>query len=97
MITCSDAIEFLERQNDGSIDLILTDPPYNIGIRADWDKLEFDLDDFMKQARRVLSPTGQIIIFFDIWSAGKVRDALCASRIRHDKIAYLGKIQCGTI
>ena len=35
MITCSDAIKFLERQNDSSIDLILTDPPYNIGIRAD--------------------------------------------------------------
>lgn len=76
MITCSDAVEFLERQNDSSIDLILTDPPYNIGIRADWDKLEFDLDNFMKQARRVLSPTGQIIIFFDIWSVGKIKDAL---------------------
>jgi len=76
MITCSDAVEFLARQNDSSIDLILTDPPYNIGIRADWDKLEFDLDNFMKQARRVLSPTGQIIIFFDIWSVGKIKDAL---------------------
>ena len=76
MITCSDAIKFLERQNDSSIDLILTDPPYNIGIRADWDRLEFDLDNFMKQARRVLSPTGQIIIFFDIWSVGKIKDAL---------------------
>ena len=33
-----DCLEGMKRIPDGSVDLVLTDPPYNIG-KAKWDKI----------------------------------------------------------
>lgn len=38
-ITCGDCMEWLKTLPDGCADLVLTDPPYNIG-KAAWDKVD---------------------------------------------------------
>jgi len=57
-IICDDAIRFLKKLGDKSIDLILTDPPYGLNLKYDnyqdsetnWYSLMFD---FIPQATRV--------------------------------------------
>lgn len=60
-----DCIEGMKRLEDGSIDLVFADPPFNIGY--EYDEYDDQLDDkkylswsrqWMKQVFRVLSPTG---------------------------------------
>lgn len=60
-----DCLELLAAIPDGSIQLIVCDPPYNIQL-AEWD----DREDYaewaarwLKEAERVLAPTGSIVIF----------------------------------
>jgi site-specific DNA-methyltransferase (adenine-specific) len=60
-----DCLELLAEIPDGSIQLIVCDPPYNIQL-AEWD----DREDYaqwaarwLKEAERVLAPTGNIVIF----------------------------------
>ncbi len=60
-----DCCEMLARLPDESIQLIICDPPYNIML-ADWDKHEDYIDwaaTWLKEAERVLKPTGNIAIF----------------------------------
>jgi len=61
----SDCLEVLSQLPDDSIQLIVCDPPYNI-LMADWD----DHADYiswsrawLKEAHRVLSPRGNLVIF----------------------------------
>lgn len=59
-----DCIERMKEIDSGSIDLVLTDPPYNIGL-ADWDKIDGYVDWFvtwMQECERVLKPTG--VLYF---------------------------------
>ena len=67
---CGDAVEELQKLEDCSVDLIVTDPPYNLnkdyGLRQD--KLEFEeyLDFsriWMREAKRVLKSDGTMYIF----------------------------------
>jgi site-specific DNA-methyltransferase (adenine-specific) len=60
-----DCLELLSGIPDGSIQLIVCDPPYNIRL-AEWD----DRDDYaewaarwLKESERVLAPTGNMAIF----------------------------------
>ncbi len=61
---------------DSSVDLILTDPPYNVSTKnihkgkgkylrqdfGEWDK-DFDPTLFITEAKRILKPNGQIYVF----------------------------------
>lgn len=74
-----DAYAFLGRQPDASVDLIVTDPPYNLGgystgnIAPTWRKelnndiaawdRLFDPADLLADFRRVLTPTGNVFAF----------------------------------
>lgn len=61
----ADCLEVLKSLPDNSIQLIVCDPPYNI-LMADWDKHSQYLDwarQWLDEAYRVLSPTGNFVIF----------------------------------
>lgn len=72
-----DCLEGMKRIQDGSVDAIITDPPYNIsrdnnfhtmgraGIDfGEWDK-DFDLTSWIKVAEPLLKKGGNIVIFND--------------------------------
>jgi len=61
-ITNEDCKELLKRIPDKSINLILTDPPYNTTDCA-WDKNKFLLYELKDEYLRILSDTGVIVIF----------------------------------
>lgn len=58
-----DCMELLRQIPDGSVDMILCDPPYN-QTRNKWDK-PIDLDAMWQQYRRVIKENGAIVIFAD--------------------------------
>ena len=60
-----DAVKFLKKVPDNSIQLILIDPPYNLDLDT-WDTFDNYLDwakQWLDEAYRVLSPTGNCVIF----------------------------------
>jgi len=75
-IECADNLEYLKKIPDGFVDLVVTDPPYNISqgkninykdlkITKDfgaWDH-DFDPEPVLKELKRVLKPNGQIYVF----------------------------------
>lgn len=73
-LRCGDALEQLKTLPDGSVDLVLTDPPYNIGVqetradskkRATWDKIENYTGwciEWLNECSRVLKPNG--VLYF---------------------------------
>ena len=74
-IDCGDCLELMKEIPDKSIDLILTDPPYNIardnnfttmgrtGIDfGEWDK-GFDQEGWLHCVDRILSDNGSVVIF----------------------------------
>ena len=56
-----DCIETMKRIPDGSIDLMLTDPPYNV-TDCDWDK-PIDILQLWPEWERILKPNGVACIF----------------------------------
>jgi len=87
-----DCYEVLKKIDKNSIDLILTDPPYNISKKSnfkknsdnkkfnnisidfgDWDQEEIDLDSLFFEFKRVLKPSGTLIIFYDIWKSNNLK------------------------
>ncbi len=87
-IHLADSYEYIKKVPDGSVDLILTDPPYNLSpystgnIKlswrkelnndvADWDKKEFIPQDWLKEFKRILKPTGNIFAFTSYNLLGK--------------------------
>lgn len=67
-VLCGDAIEMLRTLPSESVDAVVTDPPYNIGV-AKWDSWP-TVDAFLEwyrswtdEARRVLKPTGSLVVF----------------------------------
>ena len=73
-IYCMDAIEFLKQIPDNSVDLVLTDPPYNASNSnvemvdlhwksnsEEWDK-KFKID-FMYDIKRILKGGGSCLVF----------------------------------
>jgi len=58
-----DAVDFLKDFPDSSVQLIIIDPPYNIGIDK-WDIFDNYLDwakEWLDQIYRILSDTGIIV------------------------------------
>jgi site-specific DNA-methyltransferase (adenine-specific) len=64
-IQCRDCLEGMQEIEDKSIDLVITDPPYNIG-KADWDIIQ-NYDDWMlqnfKEYQRILKSNGSLYLF----------------------------------
>ena len=67
---CGDAIEELSKLENGIVDLIVTDPPYNLNKNygTSQDKLEFEeylefSRTWLNEAKRVLKPDGTIYVF----------------------------------
>jgi len=72
-----DCIEEMKKLPDGSIDLIITDPPYFIPIKhyktrkyfnrnfADLGLIEYFFKDVFNEFKRIIKPTGRIYVFCD--------------------------------
>jgi hypothetical protein len=50
------------RVADGSVDMVLCDPPFGITARNDWDR-QLDVDALFAQIERVTKPSAAVIIF----------------------------------
>lgn len=60
-----DAIDFLRKLPDSSVQLIIVDPPYNIDL-AKWDNFSNYIDwakEWIKESERVLTDNGNFVIF----------------------------------
>lgn len=56
-----DCYELMKGIPDGSIDLVLTDPPYNT-TACDWDQQPIDLPLLWENIKRVLKPKGAVVM-----------------------------------
>lgn len=83
-LLCGDSIKLMKLIPDNSIDLILTDPPYNIakdnnfktmgrtGIDfGEWDK-GFDQTSWMIEAERILKKDGSLLVFNQWKNLGEI-------------------------
>ena len=83
-----DCVSGMTHRGGGQVDLILTDPPYNISVKnnfstmnrkgidfGEWDK-GFDQLSWIKPACDMLKPSGSIIIFNNWLNFGKLADEL---------------------
>lgn len=72
-LLCGNAIEEMSKLPSGSIDLIVADPPYNLGkdygnnkdLKA-WHEYEVFTRDWLKEADRLLKSTGAIYVFMGV-------------------------------
>jgi len=63
-IICRDSIEWLKEQPDASIDLVVTDPPYNSTI-VSWDNKTDEWQfQWLQEAKRVLKDGASFYMFF---------------------------------
>jgi DNA modification methylase len=82
-LRCGDAIDLLKSLEDGSIDLIIADPPYNLGkdygnnhdLKGFSEYIEFTRS-WLGEAKRVLKPTGSIYVFMGVRFISYVYDVL---------------------
>ena len=60
----ADCLALLKPIQSGSIDLIATDPPYEINFEnLDWDKKKIAWEEIALEFNRVLKPSGNLILF----------------------------------
>lgn len=83
-IICADCLDVLKSMPDKSVDLVLTDPPYNIG-KADWDKIPNYVQwcgDWILECQRVLKDNGSFYFWHNdmeqiaplmVWIKGNTR------------------------
>ncbi len=72
-LICGDACSELSKLDDSLVDLIIADPPYNLGkdygnnrdLKA-WHEYEDFTRNWIKQAVRILKPTGSFYIFMGV-------------------------------
>lgn len=65
IVAIADCLATLKRIPDQSIQLVISDPPYNINV-ADWDELAHYVDWaglWLAEVERVLSPSGSFVLF----------------------------------
>lgn len=84
-----DCLEGLKEIPDGSVDLIVTDPPYmltqvsatkgKIDPWADWINASYWYTEWIKEARRTLKPTGGMWTFLNWRSLVTFQRAACAA------------------
>lgn len=72
-LICGDAIEEMSTFPDGCVDLLIADPPYNLGKdygnnrdAKTWSEYESFTKRWLAQATRVLKPTGSIYVFMGV-------------------------------
>lgn len=81
-----DCLELMKKIPDGSVDMVLTDPPYNISKKnnfksmnrsgldfGDWDK-GFDLFSYIDECKRLLKKDGCLIVFNGWRNLGAIAD-----------------------
>ena len=65
ILAVADCLDVLAKIPDGSIQLVICDPPYNINVAA-WDDLSHYVDwagRWLREVERVLSPSGNFVLF----------------------------------
>jgi site-specific DNA-methyltransferase (adenine-specific) len=72
-LTCGDAIEEMMKLPDESIDLVIADPPYNLGKnygnnqdRKSREEYELFTKNWLSQTVRLLKPTGSLYVFMGV-------------------------------
>ena len=82
-ITCADCLDILKQLPDKCIDLVLTDPPYNIGIDGGkgWDNIK-DYEVFIKQVFSEAQRVSKRQIFFFDYSYTKLFEELAEPKER---------------
>ena len=78
-----DCLERMKEIPDGSVDLILTDPPYGT-TQNKWDSV-INLEDMWKEVWRVLKPNGACVLF----SAQPYTSVLVTSQIKFYKYEWV--------
>lgn len=86
-----DCLELMKDVPDGSVDLVLTDPPYNISVKnnfktmgrngidfGEWDK-NADITSFITHLERVTNKNASVIIFNAWRNLGQIADELEAN------------------
>jgi site-specific DNA-methyltransferase (adenine-specific) len=88
ILAIDDCIHFLKKIPDNSVQLVLIDPPYNIAMAA-WDTFDNYISwasKWIHEVERILSPTGNFVIFggiqFENHQAGDLLELM--HYIRHD-------------
>lgn len=79
-----DCIEGMKRLADNSVDMILTDLPYNL-TACKWDKTPIDLAEMWVQFRRILKPCCSVVLF----ASGKFTYKLVASNFDQYKYKWI--------
>ena len=72
-LICGDAREEMVALKEGQVDLLIADPPYNLGKdygndsdKKDWREYERFTRAWLEEAVRVLSPTGSLYVFMGV-------------------------------
>src|SRR5438876_316130 len=72
-LICGDATEVMARLPSGSVDLLIADPPYNLGKDygnnrdlKEWDDYVLFTKAWLGEAVRVLKPTGCLYVFMGV-------------------------------
>ena len=73
ILLTGDAVELLKTFPDDSVDLVCTDPPYNLGKNygnnidwKQWHEYEEFTRSWLKETKRILQPTGSLYVFMGI-------------------------------
>jgi site-specific DNA-methyltransferase (adenine-specific) len=94
-IYLADALKGLTLIPNNSIDLIITDPPYNIGKEFGKGKIKIDKTEFknwcekwIKECAKILKPTGSIYICIDHLNSGMIQELLEKNFIVRNRITW---------
>lgn len=74
VVWVGDCLESLQRIPSNSIQLVVCDPPYNINV-AEWDEFDAYVDwagQWISEVERVLSPSGNFVLFGGLQYQGEV-------------------------